>query len=85
MLRARSAGIVEQALNAGLVQPEAGHDFVEDEQRALPRRNFPQELQVARIRHDEAHVAAIGLDDHAGDLPGKRSEAGFEGGAVIVG
>ena len=47
---------------------EAGHDFVEDEQRAVLRGERAQGFEVAGRGRDAARVADDGLDDDGGDL-----------------
>ena len=47
---------------------EAGHHFVEDQQRAVFRRQLTQRLQEIRRRADEAHVADDRFQNDAGDL-----------------
>jgi hypothetical protein len=47
--------------------------------------DFAQELKIAGIGHDEADVAAVGLEDDARDLSGIGGEGGVEGGAIVEG
>ena len=77
--------LVEETLYAGLVETEAGHDFVEDEERAVTRGDGANGGEVADVGHDEADVAAVGLENDAGDLAGVGGERGVEGGGVVVG
>ena len=71
-------------LHAALRDAKASHDLIENQYRAVPRRDVAQIAEVAGIRHDKAYVAAVGLDDHAGDLTGIGGEDGVEGSAVVV-
>src|SRR5690606_10372100 len=75
---------VNEALDAGAVETEAGHHFVENEQRALARAEFADERKVIGVGHDEADVAAIRFENDARDLAGVRGERGFEGRAIVV-
>ena len=77
--------LVEETLYAGLVETEAGHDFVEDEERAVTRGDGANGGEVADVGHDEADVAAVGLENDAGDLARVGGERGVEGGGVVVG
>ncbi len=43
---------------------EAGHHFVEDQQRAVPRAQRAQMLQIAGLRRNAVGVADHRLDDH---------------------
>src|SRR5260370_23547926 len=47
---------------------EAGHDLVEDQQRAALVADLPQTLQESLRRRDTAHVAGDRLDDDGGDV-----------------
>src|SRR5207244_1262324 len=65
---------VEALLRAAEGEAEAGHDLVEDEERAVVLRDLAQEPQVASGGRDTAHIADYRLDDDAGDVIGKFSE-----------
>ena len=49
-------------------QPEAGHDFVEDEQRAVCGAGGFQAFQESGLRRDAPHVAGDRFHDDRGDL-----------------
>ena len=52
-----------QRLRAAERDAEAGHHFVEDQQRAVLRAQLAQALQIAVARRDAIHVAGDRLDD----------------------
>ncbi len=63
---------------------EAGHYFVEDQQRAVLPGDFAQALQEAFRRRDDAHVAGHRLDDHGSDFFGVPGEQGADALQVVV-
>ena len=67
------------------MQPEAGHDFIENQQGSLAGAEFANMLQIAGIRHDETDIAAIGLKNDAGNLAGIGGEPGGKCLTVVEG
>ena len=57
-----------ERLRAARVHAEAGHDLVEDEQRAVRGGELAQPLEEARGREHEPHVPDDRLEDHGRDL-----------------
>ena len=57
-----------ELLRAALRDAEAGHDLVEDQDRAVLRAFLAQGLEEARHRRDAVHVAGDRLDDDARDV-----------------
>ncbi len=64
---------------------ETGHDFVDDEQRALICGEGAQTGEIARGRRNAAGIADDGLDDDGGNLAGMRGKSGFNGAQIVVG
>ncbi len=64
---------------------EAGHDLVDDEQRAVRLRDAREPGVEARQRRDHAHVGGGGLGDDGGDVVAVRGERGLDRGEVVVG
>ena len=64
---------------------EAGHDFVDDQQRAVMRGELAQSCEISLRRNDAAGVSHDGLDDDGGDRVGMRGKRGFHGGKIVVG
>ena len=64
---------------------KTGHDFVDDEQRAVACGEGAQTGEIARGRRNAAGIADDGLDDDGGDLAGMGGESGFDGGEIVVG
>jgi hypothetical protein len=73
----------EAGLGAAHAKSETGHDFIKDQQRAVVRGQFAQELQEPGFRQIKAGIGGHWLEDHAGDLTGVRRE-GREHGRRIV-
>ena len=63
----------------------AGLHFVEDQERAVLRRNLAQALQEAGLRHAQADVHQDRLENNRRDLPGIFLEAALDGAEVIEG
>jgi len=63
---------------------EAGHYFVEDEQRAMARADGAQGLQVSGQGRDAAHVARHGFHDDGRDMIAVRAESLFDGIGGII-
>ena len=57
-------------LRAAPGDAEAGHHFVEQQQRAVLVAQLAQALQISGGGQDHAHVSRDRLDDEAGDLVG---------------
>ena len=75
---------VLQALHARLAEAEAGHHFIENEERAVLFRDRGKQLQVSGFRENEAGVGGVGLDDDCGDLiPHFLEEPGERLGIVV--
>ena len=74
-----------QLLHAAAGEAEAGHDLVEDEQGAVLCGDLADILKVAGVGLDEADIAAIGLDDDAGNLARVRGEGRVERRDVVIG
>ena len=72
-------------LRAAERDAEAGHHFVEDQQRAVLRAQLAQVLQVAVARQDAVGVADDRLDDQAGDLAADVVEQLRRGIEIVVG
>ena len=81
----RSGRDLVQLLRTAEGDAEAGHDLVEDQQRAFAAGDLAQEFQVARLRQNAAHVADDGLDDDAGDLRLELVEGCFDGLGIVEG
>ena len=79
----RSGMTPKSFLRAAVGEPEAGHHFVVDQQRAVLLRE-PRSSQELRRRRHEAHVADDRFEDHAGDLVARRGERFGERGDVVV-
>ena len=74
-----------ELLHAAEGDAEAGHNFVEDEERAFAGGDVAEGLEVAGLGQDAAHVSGDGFDDDAGDFVFVGGEGGFNGGGVVVG
>mmetsp|Transcript_27728 Transcript_27728/g.85715 ORF Transcript_27728/g.85715 Transcript_27728/m.85715 type:complete len:405 (-) Transcript_27728:166-1380(-) len=72
----------EVLLRAAVVDAEARHDLVEDQQRAVLRRERAEALEELLRRRDEARVAHDGLEHDGGALV--RLEELLDGGEVVV-
>ena len=72
-----------QLLHAALGEAETGHDFVENEQCTVFRRDIAKFLQEAGFWQYEARIGWIGLDDDAGDFVAFFVEKLFEGRFVV--
>ena len=57
------------SLGTAVGDPEAGHDLVEDEHRAVLLGQLAEGLEVAGPGRDQAHVAGDRLEQDRGDLP----------------
>ena len=75
----RSGSDAQQRLRPAVGHAEAGHHFVEDQQRAVLVGHLPQRLAELGRRRDAAHVADDRLDDHAGDLRAVLGKGVFDG------
>jgi len=64
---------------------EAGHDFIEYQERAVAGGDFAEGFEVAGQRRDAAHVADDGLDNDGGDFGAAGAEGGLHGFGVVVG
>ena len=64
---------------------EAGHDLVEDEERAVGGGEGADEFEVAGFGEEEPGVGGNGFDDDGGDLVTGGGEEGFDGFGVVVG
>ena len=64
---------------------KAGHDLVDDEQRAVLRGEGAQTGEIAGRGRNAAGVADDGLDDDGGNGIGMGSERGFDRGKIVVG
>src|SRR5690606_12818320 len=65
-------------------QPEAGHDLIDDEQRARLTGQLPQPLEETDLRWHDAHVAGDGLDEHGSDLRAPMLEQTLDAAEVVV-
>ena len=70
---------------AASAHPEARHDLVDDQQRAVLRGDRAQGRVVAGGGRDNTHVAGAGLGDHRGDLVTDTVERLPHGVDVVVG
>ena len=64
---------------------EAGHDFIDDQQRAELVAQGAQARQEVRLRWDTVHVAGNRLNDDAGDLLRILLERRANGSKIVVG
>ena len=71
-------------LHAAARDAAAGHDLVEDRDRAVLLAEANDRLEEARLRRNDAHVADDGLDDDRGDLLAALGEQRLERGDVVV-
>ena len=74
-----------QRLRAAERDAEAGHHFVENQQRAVLRAQLAQTGEIAVARRDAIHVAGDGLDDETGDAVADLVEQFARGVEVVVG
>ena len=71
-------------LRAAPGQPEAGHDFIKNQERAIVLGDFAEEFQKARAGQVQPRIAGDGFDDDAGNLAGVRREGGLHRRDIIV-
>ena len=57
----------ETGLGAAERHPEPGHHFIENQQNAIVRRQFPHFLQIAVLRQHHAHIARHRFDNDRSD------------------
>ena len=77
-------GHPEQPLGAARAHAKAGHDLVEDQQRAMAPREVSQGSKECRRGHDQVHVADHRLDDHRRDIGTPDGESLLESGNIVV-
>src|SRR6185369_3995598 len=68
----------EPCLGSAEIEAEAGHHFIEDEERLVFPRNFQEKLQITGLWNVEARVTGNRFQDDSGNFSRIRLERCFD-------